>query len=73
MSLSLGVSMGLSRFRSQKDILKRSESIKINELNSVEFGLLNCTIGRSTIPGTLPFPTDKQIQHVAEFFPSQLP
>jgi endonuclease IV len=69
MNLSLGVSLGFSRFRSLKDTLAKLESIKKANLNSVEFGLLNCTIGRSTIPGTLPFPTEKQTQSVFENFP----
>jgi deoxyribonuclease-4 len=69
MELSLGISIGFSRFLSQKNITSTIDKIKQSGLNSLELGLLNCTIGRTKIPGTVPFPTENQTQGVKELFP----
>jgi deoxyribonuclease-4 len=67
--LSLGVSVGISRFLGEKDTKKRSSSIKEANLNSVEFGMLSCSIGRMTIPGVTPYPTENQALKIREIFP----
>ncbi|MHA1967525.1 MAG: TIM barrel protein [Candidatus Hodarchaeales archaeon] len=55
MTISIGVSISTSRFLSQDQALKRFKEIKSHELNAVEFGMLNCVIGRSNIPGHAPY------------------
>ncbi|MHA2175347.1 MAG: TIM barrel protein [Candidatus Hodarchaeales archaeon] len=70
MELSLGISLGFSRFISQKNLSSTIGKIKKFNLNSLELGLLNCSIGRTNIPGMVPFPTDTQVQVVRELFPS---
>ena len=66
--LSLGVSLGVSRFLGGQDAIRRSSKIKKAHLNSVEFGMLNCTIGRMTIPGVTPYPTEHQAKKIKEKF-----
>jgi endonuclease IV len=68
MDLIIGVSKGISRFINPNN-LKAIAKIVQTELNAIEFGLLNCTIGRSTIPGTVPFPTDNQIASIHSVVP----
>jgi deoxyribonuclease-4 len=40
-----------------------------NDLNAIEFGLLNCVLGKSKIPGTLPYPSEKQVKKIVEMLP----
>lgn len=68
MELILGVSKGISRF-SNPNHLKSIVKIVDTELNAIEFGLLNCTIGRTMIPGTLPYPTENQVATIRSMFP----
>jgi deoxyribonuclease-4 len=70
MNLSIGVSMGISRFVSQDRTETKLDQIKSANLNSIEFGLLSCTIGKSMIPGTTPYPSEKQCSTISELFPS---
>jgi deoxyribonuclease-4 len=69
--ISIGVTIAASRFISQNNTKKRFNEIKKNNLNAVEFGLLNCVIGRSNIPGTVPYPSEKQSKEINSLFPSQ--
>ena len=68
MDLSLGISFGISRFLSQKNISSIIDKINQSGLNSLELGLLNCAIGRAVVPGTVPFPTENQVLAVKEVF-----
>ncbi len=68
MSLSIGISLGFSRFLSQDKALGKINQIKGAGLNSVEFGLLNCAIGRTNIPGIIPFPTEHQSKSILDLF-----
>ena len=70
MDLSIGTSMSISRFTSQERAEKQLGQLKENNLNSIEFGLLNCTLGKSAIPGTNPYPSEKQSRTISEFFHS---
>lgn len=69
MTISLGVSIALSRFFSKNKASKRIQKIKERKLNAVEFGLLNCTIGSTNIPGVVPFPTENQTNEIVELLP----
>ncbi len=69
MTLSLGVSVALSRFLSINQASKKLQKIKKNSLNAVEFGLLNCIIGRADLPGMVPFPTKAQTNEIIEILP----
>ena len=67
MIISLGVSVAISRFLGTETSRKRLEKIKsTSQLNAVEFGLLNCVIGRATFPGTTPFPTENQAKDILD-------
>ena len=68
MDLSLGISLGFSRFLSQERALAKINKIKEAKLNSVEYGLLNCAIGQRNIPGIIPFPTEKQVKSILSLF-----
>ncbi|MHA2110630.1 MAG: TIM barrel protein [Candidatus Hodarchaeales archaeon] len=70
LNISIGISMGISRFISQDRTETKLDQIKSANLNSIEFGLLNCTIGKSMIPGTTPYPSEKQCSAISELFPS---
>jgi endonuclease IV len=66
LKLSLGVSVGISRFLSV-DKMTIFDKIIHEGLNAVEIGLLNCSIGVTrNIPGTAPYPTEKQINSIKE-------
>ncbi|MHA1972463.1 MAG: TIM barrel protein [Candidatus Hodarchaeales archaeon] len=68
--ISLGISTSISRFTSVKSSNKKVDSIlKQKFLNAIEFGLLNCVIGRMNIPGTIPYPSDNQIAKIRERLP----
>jgi endonuclease IV len=71
LSLSIGVSIAISRFFSENQISERFQKIEENNLNAVEFGLLNCVLGRSNIPGTIPYPSEKQSQSIREKVPPE--
>ncbi|MHA1215309.1 MAG: TIM barrel protein [Candidatus Hodarchaeales archaeon] len=65
--LSIGISTSISRFTSARSSEKKIDSILKEEvLNAVEFGLLNCVIGKMNIPGTIPYPSEKQISRIKE-------
>ncbi len=66
MTISIGVSISTSRFLSQDQVLNRLEGIKSHDLNAIEFGMLNCVIGRSNIPGTVPYPNESQSKGISE-------
>ncbi|MHA2225414.1 MAG: TIM barrel protein [Candidatus Hodarchaeales archaeon] len=68
--LSLGISIAYSRFQTQLKMSKKIQKIKENRLTAVEFGLLNCVLGRSNIPGTVPYPTENQVKTINEILPS---
>lgn len=62
--------MAISRFLGTDKSQKRLEKIKsTTQLNAVEFGLLNCVIGRATFPGTTPFPTESQTKAILDILP----
>lgn len=67
--LSIGVSIGISRFTSKDKASKLLPKLQKAEVNAVEFGLLNCVLGRANIPGTVPYPTEKQTQAIIEILP----
>ena len=70
--MSLGISLAFSRFFSKKQAVKRIQKIKKSTINSVEFGLLNCTIGSTNIPGMVPFPTEGQTKEIVKLlFPDE--
>ena len=69
MNLSIGISMSISRFISQDRAEKKLDQIRAVNLNSIEFGLLNCNLGKSMIPGTTPYPSEKQSGAISEIFP----
>ncbi|MFX0052257.1 MAG: TIM barrel protein [Candidatus Hodarchaeota archaeon] len=71
MSLSIGVSMAISRFFSVKETSTGLQKIKENQLNAIEFGLLNCVLGHSNIPGTIPYPSEKQSKSIREITPPE--
>lgn len=71
MKISIGVTVATSRFFSQEKTLGLFEEIKRNQLNAIEFGLLNCVIGRTNIPGTVPFPSEKQSKDIINQFSLQ--
>ncbi|MFW9853620.1 MAG: TIM barrel protein [Candidatus Thorarchaeota archaeon] len=68
MDLVLGVSKGISRFI-KPDGFESIEKVIVPELNAIEFGLLNCTLGRTVIPGTLPYPTEGQVASILSVVP----
>lgn len=45
---------------------KKIQEYKKNRINAIEFGLLNCVLGRSNIPGTVPYPSEKQVKAMLE-------
>jgi deoxyribonuclease-4 len=63
--------MAISRFFSVKETSKGFQKIKENQLNAIEFGLLNCVLGRSNIPGTIPYPSEKQSKSIRETTPPE--
>ena len=69
MSLSLGASIAVSRFLSKDRASKVLHEFLKNDLNAVEFGLLNCVIGKSRIPGTVPYPSENQVKTITEMLP----
>ncbi|MHA1975685.1 MAG: TIM barrel protein [Candidatus Hodarchaeales archaeon] len=71
MNLSLGISLGFSRFLSQERAMSKIQKINKANLNSVEFGLLNCAIGQRNFPGIIPFPTEKQAKSILSLFGSK--
>jgi deoxyribonuclease-4 len=71
MNLSIGISMGISRFISHDRAENKLDKMKEASLNSIEFGLLNCTLGKSMIPGTTPYPSEKQCEAISELFPPE--
>ncbi|MFX0086155.1 MAG: TIM barrel protein [Candidatus Hodarchaeota archaeon] len=71
MLIAIGVTIAASRFISQNQTKKRFNEIKNNNLNAVEFGLLNCVIGRSNIPGTIPYPSEIQSKEISSLFSPQ--
>jgi endonuclease IV len=62
----LGLSLSYSRFISQEKASKKIQEFKKNRINAIEFGLLNCVLGKSNIPGTVPYPSEKQINAMLE-------
>lgn len=70
-NISIGISMGISRFISQEQAQKKLDQLKAANLNSVEFGLLNCSLGKSMIPGTIPYPAENQSKAISELFPPE--
>ncbi|MFX0123119.1 MAG: TIM barrel protein [Candidatus Hodarchaeota archaeon] len=66
MTISLGLSLSYSRFLSQEKASKKIQEFKKNRINAIEFGLLNCVLGKSKIPGTVPYPSEKQIKAILE-------
>lgn len=55
---------------SQENIMIKFQEIKKKEINAIEFGLLNCVLGTSNIPGTVPYPSEKQINLISDVVPS---
>ncbi|MFX0211087.1 MAG: TIM barrel protein [Candidatus Hodarchaeota archaeon] len=72
MTTSLGVSISYSRFLSQKKASAKFQEIKKIKINAIEFGLLNCVLGKSKIPGTVPYPSEKQVKAATEIIPPDL-
>ncbi|MFX1283981.1 MAG: TIM barrel protein [Promethearchaeota archaeon] len=72
MTISLGISISYSRFLSQKKASEKFQEIKENKINAIEFGLLNCVLGKSQIPGTVPYPSESQVKAATEIVPSDL-
>jgi deoxyribonuclease-4 len=68
LNLSLGISLGISRFFSQEKAQAKINQIEKADLNSVEFGLLNCAIGQSNFPGIIPFPKENQAKSIKKLF-----
>ena len=66
MSISLGLALSYSRFISQERVKKRIQEFKENKINAIEFGLLNCVLGKSNIPGTVPYPSEQQVNAVSD-------
>lgn len=66
MTISLGVSFGVSRFLSQERVSKKIQEFSKNGITAIEFGLLNCVLGKSKIPGTVPYPSENQIKAMLE-------
>ena len=70
-NISIGISMGISRFISQNQAQKKLDKLNKANLNSIEFGLLNCTLGKSMILGTTPYPVEKQSRAISKIFPPE--
>ncbi|UCG02974.1 MAG: hypothetical protein JSW11_03095 [Candidatus Heimdallarchaeota archaeon] len=66
MAISLGLSLSYSRFLSQERASKKIQEFQKNRINAIEFGLLNCVLGKARIPGTVPYPSEKQIKAILE-------
>ncbi|MHA2139192.1 MAG: TIM barrel protein [Candidatus Hodarchaeales archaeon] len=71
MNLSIGISLGYSRFLSQEKAKTKINQIEKAQLNSVEFGLLNCAIGKASFSGIIPFPKENQTKSILKLFDTQ--
>ncbi len=68
LNLSIGISLGYSRFLSQEKAKTKINQIEKAQLNSVEFGLLNCAIGKASFSGINPFPKENQTKSILKLF-----
>ena len=66
MTISLGLALSYSRFISHEKAKKKIQEFKENKINAIEFGLLNCVLGKSAIPGTVPYPSENQVKAIME-------
>lgn len=66
MKISLGVSLPIHRFLSSENVKGKIQVLIDRGLNAIEFGLLNCVIGRPKGFSAIPYPTESQISAILE-------
>ncbi len=69
MELSIGISLSIHRFLSSDSTKGKIQDLLDNQLNAIEFGLLNCVIGSPKGFNAIPYPTETQISSILDKIP----